>query len=73
MKAIYHVERNEGDPLGWQSIFGTGTRSRQFCEGWVAAMNWSCYPSKPLRIISTASSGDITIVTETKGRGEHTN
>lgn len=69
MKATYHVERNEGEPLGWRKIIETNTRSRQFCEGWVAAMD-SCYPGKPHRIISTDSKGEITIVLETKGRGK---
>ena len=68
MKATYHVERNEGKPLDWQSICGTKTRSRQYCEGWVAAMI-ALRPDMTYRIISTDRKGDITVVLETKGIG----
>ena len=68
----WHVERNEGEPLGWRPIsFAAGTL--QYCEGWVDAMD-SCYPSKPMRIVATFADGSIQVVRKTEGRsGVHLN
>lgn len=63
----WHVERKEDDPVGWMPIFGA-SGTRQYCEGWVDAMD-SCYPSKPLRIVATFADGSIEVVRMTKGRG----
>jgi hypothetical protein len=53
--------------LGWRRVFGAcGTR--QFCNGWIAAMD-SCYPSNPFRIVAAFADGSTEIVHETKGRG----
>ena len=61
-----HVEK--GNDIGlWVNIRGSeGTK--QFCLGWVMAMD-SCYPSSPYRIIETHYNGSISIWRKTKGRG----
>jgi hypothetical protein len=68
----WHVERKEDDPLGWRTIF-SASGTRQYCEGWVDAMD-SCYPSKPYRIVASFADGSIEIVRVSKGRaGVHLN
>jgi len=68
----YHVEVKLPDGLGYRTIIGSyGTR--QYCEGWVDAMD-SLYPSAPHRIVSSYADGSIVVVRQTNGRSAvHTN
>ena len=69
MTATYHVEQNEGKPLEWQSIWGTKTRSRQFCEGWVSCAI-ALFPDRQYRIVHTDERGVATVVLEIFGSGK---
>jgi hypothetical protein len=61
----YHVEwrNHEGQ---WFTLNGS-SGTRQYCEGWVAALD-SAYPCDPLRIIAEYNDHSIEVVRETRGR-----
>ena len=68
-RKTYRVEKHYPE-LGWRTVWHTKGASKEYCTGWVNAMD-SLYPSKPHRIVQDNMG---IVVYETKGRGEvHTN